>query len=162
MLLEPLVIRVAEGRDSLVIPAGFVTDFASIPRRLRGFISKLGPHLCPAIVHDYLYWTQSCSRVRTDEIFLEMMKDFDVSWSTRHLMHFAVRRFGRSHWDEASRDKAAGEIRIVPADARPPDPSETWPEYRRAVEANNGHPAHIPVISPGFCSYTRAATHAQR
>jgi hypothetical protein len=158
MLLEPLVVRVAQGRDSLVVPAGFVTDFASIPRRMQGLISKLGPHLCPAIVHDYLYLTHSCSRIRTDEIFVEMMEDLGVPWATRHLMHIAVRWFGRSRWDEATRMKAAGEIPIVPPGARPPEPDETWHAYRKAIQAANGHAAYTPVMSPGFCSYTRAVS----
>ncbi len=162
MLLEPLVVRVAEGRDSLVVPAGFVTDFASIPRRMQGLISKLGPHLCPAIVHDYLYWTHSCSRVRTDEIFLKMMEDLGVPWATRHLMHVGVRWFGRSYWEEKAREKAAGIVRIVPLDAPPPGPLDTWPNYRRAIQGTNGHPVEAPIISPGFCSYTRVVTNDHR
>jgi hypothetical protein len=85
-----------------------------------------------------------------------MMKELGVGWATRHAMHFAVRRFGRSHWEEKARQKAAGALRIVPPEARPPEPSETWSEYRKAIEATNGNTVHVPIISPGFCSYTRA------
>ena len=62
VLVEPLVVRVGEGPGSLVVPAGFVTDFASIPGRLQGLVFKLGPHPCPAITHDYPYWKQLYTR----------------------------------------------------------------------------------------------------
>jgi hypothetical protein len=156
MLVEPLVIRVREGQDSLVVPSGFVTDFASIPRRLRGFISKLGPHLCPAIVHDYLYWEQTCTRAEADRIFLEMMGDLGVPWLTRRFMYWSVRGFGGSPWDRNTKRKQAGRPRIVPPDARSIGASETWSNYRDYLSTVNGHYSPSPRISPGFCSYIKA------
>ena len=69
MLAEPLLWRVGDSGESIVVPQGFVTDFASIPPVLQSLIRPLGPHLRPAIVHDYLYWEQTCSRKQADRLF---------------------------------------------------------------------------------------------
>ena len=56
-LLEPLEYRVG-GDDSaqiIVVPAGFVTDFASVPFGVRNLFPALGPWGRPAIIHDFLY-----------------------------------------------------------------------------------------------------------
>ena len=39
----------------LTVPAGTLTDLASVPRVARGYIGRVGPHLEAAIVHDFLY-----------------------------------------------------------------------------------------------------------
>ena len=45
-----------EGIDKIiVIPKGFVFDGASIPKRLRGYLSPVGLLLVPGIVHDFGY-----------------------------------------------------------------------------------------------------------
>ena len=71
ILIDPLVVRFGEGADSLVIPAGFVSDLASIPGVAQSLISKLGPHIRAAIVHDYLYWTQGLLAARSRYHLLE-------------------------------------------------------------------------------------------
>lgn len=152
---DSLTFRVLEGLDSLVVPAGFVTDFASIPSRAQSLISKLGPHLCPAIVHDYLYWEQTCTRAQADAIFLKMMHDMGTSWITRRLMYWAVSLFGQSAWEENARQRAEGLIRVIPSEARPMEPYETWAQYRRYLSTLNGFESHHPVISSGFCWYPK-------
>jgi len=155
MLVEPLVVRLNGGGDSLVVPSGFVTDFASIPRRLQGFIPKLGPHLCPAIVHDYLYAEQICTRAQADAIFLEMMKDLGVSLATRRMMYWSVRLFGGSPWEENRDRREAGLPRVVPPEARNIGAASTWSSYREYLLAVNGHYFPTPIVSPGFCEYPK-------
>ena len=45
------------GRERLavVVPAGYVTDFASIPRAVHFIISPFGKHAEAAVIHDWLY-----------------------------------------------------------------------------------------------------------
>ena len=45
-----------DGKDTvLTVPAGTVTDLASIPRPLQGWlIEVVGAHMAAAVVHDYL------------------------------------------------------------------------------------------------------------
>jgi hypothetical protein len=57
----------AEGSgDTIVVPAGFETDFASIPRVLWIIEPPLGDAGKAAVLHDYLYETASVTaRLRT-------------------------------------------------------------------------------------------------
>ncbi len=56
-LCLPLEYRVgsAESAEIIVVPVGFVTDFASIPWGLRNSFPPLGRHARAAIIHDFLY-----------------------------------------------------------------------------------------------------------
>ncbi|MEM8595967.1 MAG: DUF1353 domain-containing protein [Pseudomonadota bacterium] len=42
-------------RRRLVVPAGMLTDLASVPRLARWVVGRVGPHLEAAIVHDFLF-----------------------------------------------------------------------------------------------------------
>lgn len=44
-----------EGESVILVPAGFVTDFASIPWGVRNLFPPNGPWARPAIIHDLLY-----------------------------------------------------------------------------------------------------------
>lgn len=44
----------APKRTVLTVPNGMLTDLASIPQVAQAAISKLGPHIEAAVVHDYL------------------------------------------------------------------------------------------------------------
>jgi hypothetical protein len=99
-LLEPLVYHVGSDDSSEVItvPAGFETDWASVPWFADGLIPAFGPHARPAILHDYLYATRGLngwySRKRCDEIFLEALEVVGVPWLKRSAMFRAVRLGG--------------------------------------------------------------------
>jgi hypothetical protein len=54
ILQRPMSYQIGKSRDSIVVPAGFVTDFASIPRSLWSELSPVGEHERAAIVQDYL------------------------------------------------------------------------------------------------------------
>lgn len=58
-LIDPLEYHVgsAESAEIIVVPTGFVTDFASIPWGLWNLFPPLGPWARPAIIHDFLYAT---------------------------------------------------------------------------------------------------------
>ncbi len=58
MLVGDMIYEVKRTGKIIVVPSGFVTDFASVPWYGRWFINVLGKHSIPAIVHDYLYWEQ--------------------------------------------------------------------------------------------------------
>lgn len=83
-----------ESEEVIRVPAGFVTDFASVPRALWGVFPPFWHYGKAAVVHDYCYATQLYTRKRSDEIFLEAMKVLKVPWLTRHTIYRAVRMFG--------------------------------------------------------------------
>ena len=83
------------------VPKGFVTDYASIPKLLRGIVLPYGKHSGASVVHDWLY-SSNCnldiSREKADKIFLEILKEEKVNFLLRTLMYTAVRKFGRSRF----------------------------------------------------------------
>lgn len=96
-VLEDLVYR--GSRDTFTVAAGFVFDFASIPRLVTWLVPKLGKYNKAAAVHDWLYVTQPVTRKDADGIFLRIMREESVAWWRRHLMHFAVRIGGWLYWN---------------------------------------------------------------
>lgn len=95
-VLEPFLYRVGtEGSGDIIrVPAGFETDFASIPRLFWRFEPPLGDAAKAAVVHDYLYSTKSRPREEADAVFYEAMGILGVSGWKKSLMYAAVRVFG--------------------------------------------------------------------
>ena len=60
--------------ERYVVPAGFETDLASVPRLLRCVLNRNGASRRPAVLHDALYRTQVVSRARADEIFRQALE----------------------------------------------------------------------------------------
>jgi hypothetical protein len=90
-------------KGTIEVPAGFNTDFASVPRIFRNLLPPDGPYGRAAVIHDYLYSTHGLggelTREQCDRILLEAMKRLGVSWITRMTIFWAVRAGGQSHWD---------------------------------------------------------------
>jgi len=90
----------------IVVPEGFVTDFASIPQALWWLLPPYGRAANAAILHDYRYvyctyadtTTRRRARMLTDLYFYrDMIADGVPQWQA-WLMYQAVRWFGRKHW----------------------------------------------------------------
>jgi hypothetical protein len=89
--------------DYVDVPAGFETDFASVPRPLWAFFPPDGRYTQAAVVHDYLYNQRHIhgrKRSECDAIFLEAMGVLGVNWFKRHTMYRAVRSFGWIPWNK--------------------------------------------------------------
>lgn len=76
---------------TVTVPAGFVTDFASVPRLPLVYLATGNTAQEAAVIHDYLYQAHSVSRKHADQVFKEAMKASKVSWWRRSLMYFGVR-----------------------------------------------------------------------
>lgn len=96
-LLSPLV-YFSEHLDKVVtVPAGFVTDFASVPRLPVAYLLAGGAADQAAVVHDYLYHHHEiCSRGDADAVFDEAMGVTGQPWWRRKMMWAGVRLFGGS------------------------------------------------------------------
>jgi len=71
VLIEHLRYQIGQTSTVIVVPRGFVTDVASIPQAFWSFgLSAHGRYSKAAIVHDYLYWTQGCSREQADNLLM--------------------------------------------------------------------------------------------
>lgn len=80
---------------TITVPAGFVTDFASVPKVLWNLLPPTGPYGKAAVIHDYLYRSYGfSSKIVADAIFLEAMKALGVGRCKRNVMYLAVHLFG--------------------------------------------------------------------
>jgi hypothetical protein len=94
-LVEPLSYA---GRDeTFVVPAGFTTDFASVPQSLTWLVPRYGRYTKAAIVHDYLWQRAregSFGWADADGVLRRAMRELDVPFLRRWLMWGAVRLAG--------------------------------------------------------------------
>jgi hypothetical protein len=83
---------------TITIPAGFGTDFASVPQWLpwAGALVMHGKSACT--VHDYLYTYQPCTRLQADQVLREALRATDVAPWRIFFFWWGVRLFGWSHW----------------------------------------------------------------
>jgi hypothetical protein len=114
------------------VPIGFVTDLASIPRVFWAILPPHARYSYPAIIHDYLYWTQICTRELADEVLKLAMKDMEVSNVQVFTIYQAVRIAGGGAWSSNSAAKRAGEKRILKK--FPTDVKTTWLEWKTKPE----------------------------
>lgn len=105
-LEEPMAYDVGEegSGQTIIVPKGFVTDFASIPRLAQVIIPKdVGRRA--AVLHDWLYATNGCrgffTRRKADAIFNEAMAVLNVPGFVRWPMWAAVRIGGWLPWMRA-------------------------------------------------------------
>ena len=85
--------------DVIIVPAGFKTDFASVPRAFWSILPPAGLYGKAAVVHDYLYTFGQRSKIDSDNIFLEAMVVLKVPMWQRYTMWKAVRAFGGRVFD---------------------------------------------------------------
>lgn len=108
-LTHPFVFR-PPARWPVKIPAGEVTDFASIPRVFQNLVSPTDGIGKAAVVHDHLYRTGELPRAVADEILLEAMEAesaeeiavgrHGVGVLKRTLIYLHVRWWGWVAWGE--------------------------------------------------------------
>lgn len=96
-LLAPLT-YVSRTAGRITVPAGFVTDFASVPRLPFAYWLMGGTARGPAIIHDFCYATHVLSRRQADAVFFEAMVDAGLWAWRRWPMWAAVRLFGWLAW----------------------------------------------------------------
>jgi len=87
----------------IVVPKGFTTDFASVPKVLKGLIPFEFLYNQIVVIHDYLYSTKIVSRKEADLILKEgllLLDNYSVKAKIySSIFYSAVRLFGGSHWN---------------------------------------------------------------
>jgi hypothetical protein len=86
------------------VPAGFITDFASIPRVLWSWLPP-SYYAKPAILHDYLYFAGKVgdlvvTRAQADKSFRDALKETGVNAARRWVMWLGVRTGGWKTWNK--------------------------------------------------------------
>lgn len=89
-----------------VIPPGFETDFASVPRSLWNILPPIGKHNKAALLHDWLYVNNIGTRKQADKLFYNVMLQHDVERTAARIMYLGVRIGGKKWW------KAKGNKRV--------------------------------------------------
>lgn len=107
-LIEPFAasVFVPEVKDSyriITVPAGFKTDFASVPRLPCVYLLMGNKAHKAAVLHDYLYSVggSEADRVYADEVLKTAAILDGVEPAKAVAMWAAVRKFGESHWAKA-------------------------------------------------------------
>lgn len=116
-LTDELSFYTSDLEYTIVVPKGFLTDFASIPRWAWPIIGHpTGPYGCAAVVHDWIYALSApellgylnsyvdldppLSRKEGDQMFLDGMEVLGIEWWRKTLMYSAVRVGGNGGWGE--------------------------------------------------------------
>lgn len=88
-------------RDRFVVPAGFRTDFATVPRPVTWLIPRFGAYTLAAILHDWLVTeglrTRAVTSRQADGIFRRVLRESGVPVLRRWLMWAGVRWGALAH-----------------------------------------------------------------
>jgi hypothetical protein len=112
-LTQDLVYWPSNGNVPIIVPRGFVTDLASIPRPLWSWLPPDGPWAKAAVIHDFLYYTQgqgvwkchdttlqrSYSKDEADWILRDAQADRHVGVVSRNIVWLGVHLGGQAGWD---------------------------------------------------------------
>lgn len=103
----------AQTPRAIVVPRGFITDLASIPRPLRGVLNVNGRSRRAGVLHDYLYCSQPCTRAEADAIFRRALAAEGINLVGRNTYYGGVRAAGWIYWHK--RAAGLGRQDFVPA-----------------------------------------------
>ncbi|EHT5012411.1 DUF1353 domain-containing protein [Salmonella enterica] len=93
---EPFTFYLSDDNSDVIeVPAGFITDLATIPRIFWTLLPPDGKYAKAAIIHDYLYDNALRTKREADLIFLDGMTVLGVPRWKRMIMYYAVRLFGQ-------------------------------------------------------------------
>jgi hypothetical protein len=87
--------------DLIVVPTGYLSDLASVPRLARRLVDSQCPTTRrPSVVHDYLYTDQThrFTKREADRIFYDALLEEGTAKLLAWLLWQAVRIGGRGNW----------------------------------------------------------------
>ena len=135
ILMRDMNYRIGNTKEVITVPQGFVTDFASIPPKLAVFgLSPHGQFSRAAVIHDFLYWAQPCSKDQADRLLLIAMKESSVGKFDAFAVYEGVHNFGNSSWESNKNQRKLGRFRVIPGEyLERDDPNITWPQYQQIL-----------------------------
>lgn len=144
VLVQDMTFQFADSNQSITVPKGFVTDFASIPQAFWSFgYSPLDRYSKAAIVHDYLYWSQVCTKAQADNILSKAMKDSGVSPLKAATVYEGVRLGGALAWNSNKKARSQQRPRVIPWRYLAFPEHVTWAQYQAQLMADQ-------VVDPEF------------
>jgi hypothetical protein len=153
IVTESFVYRIGNSQLRVEVPKGFVTDYASIPEGpLRARLIPTGRYGRAAVVHDFLYWTQWCTRDQADRILLFAMIESKVPIEERVAIYEAVRAGGAFAWRTNQEERKVGLPRIIPNGLPDIEPLDVWSSYRHKLYVWGARPEPWPAETPAYCA----------
>jgi hypothetical protein len=98
ILARPLMYASDVAGRTFIVPRGFRTDLASVPRLPIIFWLTGASSNEAACIHDFLYSTHEVDRATADAVLREASAVTGVPAWRRWLMYWGVRIWGGSHW----------------------------------------------------------------
>lgn len=100
------IFRYQSGIAGLItVPAGFYTDFASVPRWMPVMYALLGDTAHePAVIHDWLYYSAIEPRELADKVLLEAMEAWGMPAWRYYPIYWGVRTGGWAAWNKHRKD----------------------------------------------------------
>ncbi|MFT5136709.1 MAG: hypothetical protein ACI9XU_001879 [Arenicella sp.] len=146
MLREDMSWKIMDTNEEIVVPRGFVTDFASVPVALASFgIGAHGAYSRAATIHDFLYWAQICNKEQADNLMLLAMIESDVSRKNQFTMYEGVNWGGTMAWKTNKADREKGKLRVVPKEFWGDiQANQTWPEVETVLETKEAKDPIFP------------------
>ncbi|HUQ20920.1 MAG TPA: DUF1353 domain-containing protein [Gemmatimonadaceae bacterium] len=153
MLESPMIFKAGKKNPLiLIVPRGFVTDYASVPRPLRLLLPREGTYGNAAVLHDYLYWRQDCTREQSDNIMVIAMLEAGVSESTLRAIQLGIRLGGQGSWDTNRTERASGLLRTVGAPFDQVPAGANWDDYREWLRGHNARTGMEYAVPPRMCA----------
>jgi hypothetical protein len=119
-LLAPLIYNSDLLGRLVIVPAGFVTDFASVPRLPVAYLLTANCGHEAAVLHDFAYTAHDMTRAQADDLFAEALAVGGEPGWRRGLMWAGVRVGGWWAWDAPGQSQppaVAAKIEAVHPDA---------------------------------------------
>jgi hypothetical protein len=114
MVSHPLRYARNDGKLQIVVPVGFITDLASIPPGLWWWQAPHEGTMAPAIVHDYLYWEQSCTKDEADAVMYLVMLEVGLGEFSANRVYDGIRtKRARDAWNGNTVARKGGETRFL-------------------------------------------------
>jgi hypothetical protein len=151
MLQRPLRYTIEATGQSIVVPAGFVTDFTSVPDALCALLPRSGLYLTAAVVHDFLYWDQTCTREQADRIFLHGMRVAAVPPLKKNALYAGARLAGARAWTNNEDEKRQGFIQVLPKERQTFSSVITWRNYRAQLRSEQAAEGRYARPSGAAC-----------
>lgn len=117
LLAYPLEFAADDKKERFAVPPGFITDLASIPRGLWWWHAPHEGTMAPAIVHDFLYWEQPCTKDEADAVMYVAMKQTGMGDFSINRVYDGIRtKIAQDAWDKNKAARAKGEPRFFTSD----------------------------------------------
>lgn len=101
-VLESVLSWFSPGYGRRDVPAGFITDLASIPRIFRGVLDINGKSRRAAVLHDWLYCSHKLPRNEADNIFYLALVSEGMSKALARVYWSGVRTGGWLYYGKRS------------------------------------------------------------